>query len=379
MSSISVVPSRYLNYPKSILLAAFFLIIAIIVNGQPAIPSLHRNVDLPAGNLRFDLLLHLITQQTGIKFSLNTQKFRPSRIMHVRNGIQSVDELLSTIKSSTGIHYTFLGDHIIFIDKPPPNTAPAAKKGADPLSSHVLTPVLEDYSQIYLSRASFDSNKSYRSIPDRFHGLSMVKKDLVRTDSNVVTRTTRRRSPSRPVFVAGAGLISDETFYINPSIRAGWPFLYGIVQWSTDLNVSGFRYGAGGSLGLSDKWRLGLMATTGVNSKTYPPILTGVPRIPLIIRSSLQKAGLLAETTIGRNIQLQFGPVLNLLSTKYYNLLGVPTPPFLSESDANSQYRYIKPIYTLDDDYGQLKDQNTKIWIGFQAGLFYLLPFRRSR
>ena len=326
--------------------------------------------------MRFDLLLHLITQQTGIKFSLNTQKFRPSRIMHVRNGKQQVDELLSTIKNSTGIYYTFLGDHIIFIDKPSQHTAPAAKKGAGPLWP-LVPPGLEGYSQIDLSRAGFDSIKSYRSMADWFHGLSMVRKDLVRTDSNVVSRRARRRSPSRLVFVAG--LISDETFYFNPSIRAGWSFLYGIVQWGTDLNVSGFRYGAGGSLGLSDKWRLGVMATTGVNSKTYPPILTGVPRIPLIIRSSLQKAGVLAETTIGRNIQLQFGPVLNLLSTKYYNLLGVPTPPFLSESDANSQYRYIKPIYTLKDDYGQLKDQNTRIWIGLQAGLFYLLPFRRSR
>src|SRR5579859_5323833 len=100
MWSISVAPNQYLKDPKLFFLSAFFMIVAISVNGQLAIPSLHKNVNLPAENLRIDFLLHLATKQTGIKFSLNTKKFKPSRIIHVRKGIQSVDEILSEIKNS---------------------------------------------------------------------------------------------------------------------------------------------------------------------------------------------------------------------------------------------------------------------------------------
>jgi hypothetical protein len=358
--------------------------IAISVSGQPALPTLHKNVDLPAEDLRFDMLLHLITEQTGIKFSLNTQKFRPSRMMHVRKGRQSVDELLLTIRKSTGIAYTFVGDHIIFIDKPSVATIVKKRSAPAPAPDPVSAPAPASTVVLVftpLSRAGIDNG--YPSIVVRVDSLKtpapVSEKPAPHRSRSPGRQSSRPRSPRETGFFAGVGLAADETFYIDPSLRAGWPFLYGMVQWSTNFNVSGVRYGIGGSLGLTNTWRLGLQATTGAYSKTYQQELGGPLPIPLTMRSTLQKIGILAEARIGRSLQLQFGPVLNLLSTKYYNTLGIPTPLFLSEADANSQYRYIKPPYTLEDTYSAISTGNTKIWIGLQAGLFYSINFHRTR
>jgi len=366
------------------------MISVTFANGQQAIPSLHKNVDLPAENLRFDSLLHLITRPTGIKFSLNTQKFRPSRIIHVRRGIQPVDEILSEIKNSTGIYYRILGDHIIFIDKPLTNFTLTTKKMADKDLPSSLVPLT---TKVNISQ--IDADTINHTIGTRVHSMQMDKKYLVRVDTNLIprvsdntptpitsrrTRSDRQRTYSQPRFFTEAGLTADENFYITPFISAGWPFLYGIAQWSINFNVSGLRYGLGGSLRLTDKWRLGLIATTGAYSKDYQQnVISGFPDIKVTVKTGLQKLGIVSGMRINRKIQMQFGPVLNKLLTNYYNPLGVATPLFISESDANNHYQYIKPLFTIQDTYSSVSTRNTKVWIGLQASLFYNINFLRSR
>ena len=182
-----------------------------------------------------------------------------------------------------------------------------------------------------------------------------------------------------PGLFVQAGLSADEVFYLNPSIRAGWHFLYGIVQLSTNFNVSGVRYGAGGSLRLSAKWELGLSATTGACSKNYPLAFLSTQYVPITVKTHLNKIGLLVQREISRKFQLQFGPVLDLLSTQYYNTVGISTPLFISESNVNSLYTYIKPPYTIRDTYSPTSARNTKVWIGSQVSLFYTLNFPGSR
>jgi len=405
MWSISVAPNRYLKDPKFFFLFVIIMITVAFANGQQVIPSLHKNVNLPSENLRFDSLLHLIARPTGIKFSLNTQKFRPSRIIHVRKGIQSVDEILSEIKNSTGIYYRILGDHIIFIDKPPTNYTLTAKKRADkdllsslvPLTTkvNISHPVFITYTKKYLPLESIDTDTINQAIGARVHSMQMDKKYLAQVDTNLIPRasdktpapfTSRRARSDRqrlhfqPRFFAESGLTADENFYITPSISAGWSFLYGIAQWSTNFNVSGLRYGLGGSLRLTDRWRIGLIATTGAYSKDYQQnVIPGFPDITVTVKTGLQKLGILAEMRITRKIQMRFGPVLNKLLTNYYNPLGVSTPLFISESDANNHYQYIKPLFTIQDTYSPVSARNTKVWIGLQASLFYNINFLRGR
>ena len=361
------------------------MILVTAASAQSVTPSLHKNVTLSAGNLRFDRLLHLITQQTGIKFSLNTQKFKPSRIIHVQRGIQRVDELLTEIKNSTGIDYTLLGDHIIFIDRPAvkavavSNVVAVRKAGTTTnaaATKNAVTAAKEETGPVFIPNPVGLASTDMRVYPIQADKNSLVKVDTISaTPKNQLPRK-HVPTPTRSGFFVDAGLMVDETFYVNPSLRAGWPFLYGIAQWSTNFTVSGFRYGVGGALRLNDQWQIGLMATTGVNSKEYPENINGSLPIPITIKTSLQKIGLQAQTKINGHLQLQFGPVLNILSTKYYNPLGTPTPLFVSESDVAE---YIKPPYTIRDTYSPISAQNTRIWIGLQAGLFYEINFSKSR
>lgn len=91
------------------------------INGQ-------QKVVLPATHIRFDSLLSIVSRQTGAKFSLNTSKFPPSRLIHVPKGPMPLTQLLAAIRDDTGIYYTALGGHIIFIDNPPRKSQPLPAK-----------------------------------------------------------------------------------------------------------------------------------------------------------------------------------------------------------------------------------------------------------
>lgn len=91
------------------------------INGQ-------QKIVLPATQIRFDSLLSIVSRQAGVKFSLNTSKFPPSRVIHLPKGPMLVAQLLSAIRDDTGIYYTVLGGHIIFVDNPPRKSHPQPAK-----------------------------------------------------------------------------------------------------------------------------------------------------------------------------------------------------------------------------------------------------------
>jgi hypothetical protein len=103
----------------------FFLIItASLCSAQQSRINGQQKIVLPATTIRFDSLLSIVSRQTGAKFSLNTSKFPPSRLIHLPKGPMPVTQLLAAIREDTGIYYTMLGDHIIFIDNPPRKSHP---------------------------------------------------------------------------------------------------------------------------------------------------------------------------------------------------------------------------------------------------------------
>lgn len=110
----------------------FAIITASLCSAQQSRINVQQKIVLPATIIRFDSLLSIVSRQTGTKFSLNTSKFPPSRLIHLPKGPMPVAQLLAAIREDTGIYYTVLGDHIIFIDNPPrkPRPQPAKKSTA---------------------------------------------------------------------------------------------------------------------------------------------------------------------------------------------------------------------------------------------------------
>jgi hypothetical protein len=185
---------------------------------------------------------------------------------------------------------------------------------------------------------------------------------------------------SNSSFTVRAGFMADESLYLNPGLQAGLPFLYGIVMWSTNFKASGFRYGAGLSMRLSEDLRLHVTFTTGNFSKSFryytldsigQQVIDSQGR-KLMVQMRLHKIGMILEKPLGDKWMLQFGPVLNIMSTKYsLNGTAFLPVPRLSEADLNDRFPFFEPLYTIKNTYSSTSSQNTKLWVGLQLAVFY--------
>lgn len=101
-----------------------------IVKGysQSSAVNLQKNITISAGEMPLDKLLKAVGQQTGARFSLNTRKFPPSRLIQIHKKTQPLGALLEDIREQTGISYRLLGGHVIFVDAPPVKQAAATSK-----------------------------------------------------------------------------------------------------------------------------------------------------------------------------------------------------------------------------------------------------------
>lgn len=112
----------------------FLLVVCQQLNAQHGAVNLHVKIRVPAGDTRFDSLLHLITRQTGVKFSVNTRKYPLSRTIRIGKSTLSLGDLLAVIHEKSGIYYTALGTHIIFVDHPPKQVNTIDRLSTSPLS-----------------------------------------------------------------------------------------------------------------------------------------------------------------------------------------------------------------------------------------------------
>lgn len=109
------------------LLAVLLLSGVLQSYSQSAAVNLKTNITISTGQIPLDKLLKAVGQQTGTRFSLNTRRFSPSRLIQVHQKTQPLGVLLDDIQKQTGISYKLLGGHVIFVDAPPvKNMAPAA-------------------------------------------------------------------------------------------------------------------------------------------------------------------------------------------------------------------------------------------------------------
>lgn len=546
------------------------IVAASVCSAQQNRINLRQKIILPAKQIRLDSLLSIVSHQTGARFSLNTSKFPPSRIIHVPKGPMPVAQLLTVIKEDTGIFYTVLGGHIIFIDNPPrkPNPLPAKKYLAkkEPvrkntseksLAKQAITtrPALWDLQSIptiyFVAdtlvtsgtvippdsgrlvsgavippdtirktdsvfvwgglrdtirktdslkaglagnlkrdsikkedtlRIAFASGNRYNAIKttgarlisystpaDAAHNrllrfsswqldssmlwgwgsgtgdtlrnkiiaitgkdsanntqlqpandatnqmlkvatdnkvknteivtasasplditiqqstttirTSLVKSILQNTFSNRYQKPggqgVRRSGEQGPFsFLLNLGVTGDESYYVNPTIQIGLPFLYGIASASTNFNLAGFRVGAGIAARISEDWRIHLQMTTGKQLQNFSygsSVDTIGEHISGSVNMRLMKFSLVAERKLGEHFRLQAGLVFNSQRLQYRaDSNTVYTPQMVYQ-----RINIIHAPYTISDTYNGYR--NTKTWIGFQLGIFYNINFKRRK
>ncbi|NLR67095.1 hypothetical protein HGH92_22495 [Chitinophaga varians] len=123
MSHAELKRTRFLSAASAVvgrwLLTVFLLTGAVQGYSQSSAVDLQKNITIQAKEMPLDKLLQAVGQQTGARFSLNTRKFPPSRLIHLDKKIQPLGALLQDIQRQTGISYRLLGGHVIFVDAPP--------------------------------------------------------------------------------------------------------------------------------------------------------------------------------------------------------------------------------------------------------------------
>lgn len=366
------------------ILSILLLALVVNVNGQGAI-NLQKRISIPARAIQLDSLLRVITRQSGAKFSINTRKFPAAKSIVIKDHTSTIGSLLQVIKQTTGVYYATLGDHIILLDNPPP----AKKNATNPVNKRT-TPatkntVVKSNSPAPLNKAKVIDTLSAPepSVPV----LPPTPDTTVKQPLQIAQPPARKKAaatnnkPAPPanddkeragflseLFVK-AGVSADDLFYGNATIQLGHPYFYGIASYSTNFSISGFRYGIGTSIPLSDLWKLHLQVTTG-NLSSKMDTFT----LRWEYKTKLHRAGLSAETNLGEHFKLQFGPVFNLMKLTFYRN-GQKTTPGLPTEYIDKKFDLLKPVYTFTNTFSPTVAISKKSWVGWQISLFYNLNF----
>ena len=368
---------------KAVINGIGLLLLSIAVHAQSGV-NLRRPLQIPAAHMRLDSLLNLVTRQSGARFSLNTRKIQPGKEIQLKPGATTIGALLAHMQRSTGVHYILRGSHVIFLDNPP---KPVLKKAATtaplihPQKDKVSTPVVhlaQNKDTIAIKPVNAPPQIQMAPVPGMPTPSSLVKQHIPpKVFATNPIAAKKNHSPKRdgpPLFEGRLGLNGDETFYVSPTAEVGLPYLFGTVSWNSNFNISGIRYGVGTAFRVFREWKLAFIATAGTaHSQVYDSII-----IDWSSKQRLYRGALLARKQLAGNWYVQFGPVLNVLRTNYYRD-GESAAPLVPTELADIRFHKIKPLYTISDSYSNSSPTSTKIWIGFQAGVYYNIPFFRRR
>lgn len=419
------------------------LIISTNIQAQENHAPLQKQVLITNTFFSIDSLATLITAQTGVFLSFNSNKVAAGKKIVTRKRSYAVAELLELIKSNTGSDYKLYKDHVIFhggdkkhaltkgtiSSEAKRTTAQTASKNKSRESSlsTVKTNLISSPDKSRLSSAgsiATRETKTKKTTSTRSVASGETKntstaeiKLLAAAGSSTISSTPPTEtntkntnvlleplnpkapqmqepsislllkpaimaqrpipSPQRTRWFADGGFTVDDVLYLNTSITAGHKYLHGFFSWSSSFKVSGFRYGLGSMLPLSDEWRIGMMVTTGKLSRDID--FTGVRDTlkNIIVKSELHRLAIQVERSLRPNLVVKAGPVFNLLKSSYYQD-GSPVTIATSGYEGTNGDREIytvRPLYTLSNSYKDTESTNAKTWIGFQVSLCYRFNF----
>ena len=381
----------------SVCLIPFFILITIAGSARQATVNLKRQVIIEAPTISLHALLHQVTQQTGARFSINTRRFPAQKIIQIHTHRQSLQNWLQQLHGYTGIYYAILGDHIILLDNPPARSKqPSATVTRHRLPEPVKKALSKQIAPVYIQKSTSLRNISPGDTTITFNKDTTVQvTTMPKIDSGITNKkdsVIKKRPAAKPAatmagnyaaavsndhekkgilseaFIKG-GIAANDVFYANAMAQAGIPYLYGIIGYGTNFKLSGLQYGAGLSIPLNDNWKIHGQFTTG---KLSPTSDSGM--LHWQFKTTLFRAGIMAEINIGNRFKLQFGPVVNIMKLRFY-ANGINTSPGLTWERVTTKFNLIKPVYTLSNNYNVNRANSTIVWIGLQVNFFYSLNF----
>lgn len=394
-------------------------------------PMFYKEIQLAHKPYTLHSLSREMQRQSGITFSYNAAKISPNQKIRIKNNKLTVEQLLALVKKKSGVGYKVVSsNHIVYLEGPKKKGLFARKKeNKEPkkqklrndnniagqpavvtknITSMPVTPPRDTISpgrlvivgdsslaMAYYFSGGGNSGGAYNAssatkVPNEEAWADPYLDLNAPADAKGYKENKTVDFFSKNLLVA-AGASADEIYYFNPSVRAGFTFLYATVSYNLG-NSPHWRYGLGTSARISEKWNMHLAFNTGkkipgaFNLVTVDSVINPIDSFPvpvqvnnpITIQSKLSRFSLQLEYQITRDVTLSGAATLNYLTTSYFSK-GSPLrfddfQPNLS-SDPDTEFRIIKPPYLIGNSYSSSESSNTKIWIGIQLSLFYRIPF----
>ncbi len=394
-------------------------------------PMFYKEIQLTHKPYTLHSLSREMQRQSGITFSYNAARINPDQKIRIKEEKITVERLLAMVKKRTGVGYKIVStNHIVYLEGPKQkglfvrkkkpeqarvagaplpaatpqparvtgNNQPATTATLSPVDSPATAQIVivgdSSLAMAYYFSGGGNSGGAYHGAVVRAPGERWSDPYL---DLNAPA-TAKGYSDNKTVafiksnLLLSFGVSADEIYYFNPSVRAGFTFLYATLSYNIGSSPQ-WRYGLGSSARISEKWNMHLAFNTGkkvpgafnlTTADTIPPLDSiGPPTIitanhAIAVQSRLSRFSLLLEYKFTEDLSLSAGATLNYLTTEYSsNDQPVAFNSFSKSivADPDKEFRIIKPPYLLGNSYSGNNSGNTKIWIGFQLSLFYRIPF----
>lgn len=397
-----------------VILFSLFLFLAFRGGAQQKKTGPESLLTFPVQKMRLDSLSRSIDQQSGLVLSFNASLINPGQLIAIPRLKIRLAVLLKYLQETYGLTGHFIGNHIILHQTKPiqPDIVPTRiSKPTRVLKKSELTGLHRrrspekdsrngrhyntkatsgsagskvDSIQILselpsIGRAEF-SKRLMQSIASAPATKFRVRPDHLNKFDSLLAKTEQSKSREQAIWLnnspfVSAGIVGDEIFYVRPAVRAGVPWLFAELSWHWNSSISGFTYGIGSSIQLSDIWNLGVTVATGALSDHASWLSPDSIIEKVGIKGRLTRADIIAEMSVTRHIRVQFGPTVNFLNTSYRIInnsqQGATVLP--SRPEMERTYHLVKPPYAIRDSYSKNNASNKKLWIGLQVGLFYEL------
>ena len=351
--------------------------------------------------IRMDSLGRRIDRQSGFILSYNANVIAPEKMIAIPKLHIKLVDLLAYLETRYHLKSEILGNHIIIRNERPKAISigsPKMKNRKDAMNTSEVLRASSTHPENGQSRniiiTGNHSNSSItliNTVPKATYRNIKIETEnsaaLVRASSQWQLKIIRaahqkqeyyprqdvsigkpQKDRSTKELTAAIGLTGDETFYVQPTLRVGMPWLFGLLSWRTNFSTSGIVYGIGTQFYFSEHWAIALTAKTGGLLKKFEWMDTDSTIGKIRIKGNMSQISLLATRGIGR-LTVQFGPTVSFLKSSY-SFSGDNQP---TRNQLDSTYHLIKPLYIIDNAYSDEDKKNKKMWIGLQVSLSYQL------
>jgi hypothetical protein len=104
---------------RSFIFIAMLVYCSVPVAAQVSNATFEKKIVLSSASIRIDSLLKVFSRQTGVAFSFNPTKVKPSKTLAVSRQSQTLSQWLTTLQQQVGIQHKVVGSHIILFDNGP--------------------------------------------------------------------------------------------------------------------------------------------------------------------------------------------------------------------------------------------------------------------